>query len=105
MSARVQHNSQNASLTLPREPTDLDDGLLTEGEAGQLKLNADWVVLSACNTVAGDKPGAEAPSGLARVFFYADARALLVLHWAVGSAAATRLTTTTFDSLKADRAG
>jgi CHAT domain-containing protein len=35
----------------------------------QLKLNADWVVLSACNTAAGDKPGAEASSGLARAFF------------------------------------
>jgi hypothetical protein len=30
---------------------------------------ADWVVLSACNTIAGDKPGAEALSGLARAFF------------------------------------
>jgi CHAT domain-containing protein/tetratricopeptide (TPR) repeat protein len=89
-------------LTLPREPTDLDDGLLTASEVGQLKLNADWVVLSACNTVAGDRPGAEALSGLARAFFYAGARALLVSHWAVDSAAATRLTTTTFDNLKTD---
>jgi CHAT domain-containing protein len=47
----------------------------------QLKLNADWVVLSAWNTAAGDKPGAEAQSGLARAFFYAGARALLVSHW------------------------
>jgi CHAT domain-containing protein len=37
-------------------------------EVAQLKLNADWVVLSACNTAAGDKPGAEALSGLARAF-------------------------------------
>ncbi len=68
----------------------------------QLKLNADWVVLSACNTIAGDKPGAEALSGLARSFFYAGARALLVSHWSVASDAATRLTTSTFDILKAD---
>jgi CHAT domain-containing protein len=67
-----------------------------------LKLNADWVVLSACNTIAGDKPGAEALSGLARSFFYAGARALLVSHWAVDSQAATRLTTSTFDILKSD---
>ena len=60
------------------------------------------MVLSACNTIAGDKPGAEALSGLARSFFYAGARALLVSHWAVDSAAATRLTTSTFDRLKAD---
>ena len=58
------------------------------------------MVLSACNTIAGDKPGAEALSGLARAFFYAGVRALLVSHWAVASEAATRLTTATFDRLK-----
>ena len=90
-------------LSIPKQPTEFDDGLLTSSEVAQLKLNADWVVLSACNTIAGDKPGAEALSGLARSFFYAGARALLVSHWAVDSEAATRLTTSTFDRLKADR--
>lgn len=90
------------ALSLPNKPTDLDDGLLTASEVAQLKLNADWVVLSACNTIAGDKPGAEALSGLARSFFYAGARALLVTHWAVNSHAATVLTTSTFDILKSD---
>ena len=89
-------------LSLPQQPTDLDDGLLTASEVAQLKLNADWVVLSACNTIAGDKPGAEALSGLARAFFYAGARALLVSHWAVSSEAATRLSILTFERLKAD---
>ena len=88
-------------LSIPAQPSDLDDGLLTASEVAQLRLNADWVVLSACNTVAGGKPGAEALSGLARAFFYAGARALLVSHWAVDSAAATRLTTSTFDMLAA----
>ena len=68
----------------------------------QLKLNADLVVLSACNTIAGDRPGAEALSGLARAFFYAGARALLISHWAAESTAAMRLTTSTFDVMKAD---
>jgi CHAT domain-containing protein len=90
------------ALSIPRLPTATDDGLLTASEVAQLKLNADWVVLSACNTIAGDRPGAEALSGLARAFFYAGARALLVSHWAVDSAAATRLTTTTFDKIRAD---
>ncbi|MCP3373167.1 CHAT domain-containing tetratricopeptide repeat protein [Bradyrhizobium cajani] len=88
------------ALTIPNQPSDLDDGLLTASEVAQLKLNADWVVLSACNTIAGDRPGAEALSGLARSFFYAGARALLVSHWAVDSEAATRLTTSTFALLK-----
>jgi tetratricopeptide (TPR) repeat protein/CHAT domain-containing protein len=90
------------ALTLPAKPTELDDGLLTASEVAQLKLNADWVVLSACNTAAGDTPGAEALSGLARAFFYAGARALLVSHWSVDSEAATRLTTATFDIMKRD---
>ena len=88
------------ALTIPEKPSETDDGLLTASEITQLKLNADWVVLSACNTIAGDKPGAEALSGLARAFFYAGSRALLVSHWAVDFAAATRLTTTTFELLK-----
>lgn len=88
------------ALSIPDQPTEFDDGLLTASEVAQLKLNADWVVLSACNTIAGDKPGAEALSGLARSFFYAGARALLVSHWAVDSEAATRLTISTFELLK-----
>jgi CHAT domain-containing protein len=88
------------ALSIPDQPSELDDGLLTASEVAQLKLNADWVVLSACNTIAGDKPGAEALSGLARSFFYAGARALLVSHWAVDSETATRLSTATFDLLK-----
>jgi CHAT domain-containing protein/Flp pilus assembly protein TadD len=87
-------------LTFPLTPTEHDDGLLTASKiATELKLNADWAVLSACNTMAGDKPGAEALSGLARAFFYAGARALLVSHWAVDSKAATRLAIATFDAM------
>lgn len=90
------------ALTLPQQPNSVDDGLLTASEVAQLSLNADWVVLSACNTMAGDKPGADALSGLARAFFYAGARALLVSHWSVDSAAATRLTTSTFGKIAAE---
>ena len=89
-------------LTPPDNGTEEDDGLLTASEIAQLKLDADWVILSACNTASGDKPGAEGLSGLAKAFFYAGARALLVSHWPVESTAATQLTTTMFDELKAD---
>jgi CHAT domain-containing protein len=85
-------------LTIPQVPTALDDGLLTASKiAAGLKLDADWAVLSACNTVAGDKPGAEALSGLARAFFYAGARALLVSHWAVDSKSAAQIAIATFN--------
>ena len=78
-----------------------DDGFLTASEITTLKLDADWVVLSACNTAGPQDEGAEALSGLARAFFYAGARALLVSHWAVGSDAAVKLTTRAFAELKA----
>jgi CHAT domain-containing protein/tetratricopeptide (TPR) repeat protein len=90
------------ALTIPNEPSTLDDGLLTASEVAQLKLNADWVVLSACNTAASDKPGAEALSGLARAFFYAGARALLVSEWAVDTEGAKQLITSTFDIMRSD---
>jgi CHAT domain-containing protein len=86
-------------LTIPEKPTELDDGLLTASEVAQLKLNADWVVLSACNTAAEDKPGAEALSGLARAFFYAGARSLVVSHWEVDSQATVQLMTGMFQAI------
>jgi len=90
-------------LTPPAQPTEHDDGLLTASEVIQLKLDADWVVLSACNTAAGTGDlNSEALSGLARAFFYAGARALLVSHWAVDSQAAVSLVTKSFDALKGD---
>ena len=93
-------------LTLPAVPLERDEGLLTASKiATELKLNADWAVLSACNTMAGDRPGAEALSGLARAFFYAGARALLVSHWAVDSRAAAQLTVATFDLISTAHVG
>jgi CHAT domain-containing protein len=67
-----------------------------------LKLNADFVVLSACNTAAGDKPGAEALSGLAQAFFYAGARSLIVSNWDVDSESTVALMTGLFEALKSD---
>jgi CHAT domain-containing protein len=52
----------------------VDDGLLTATEIATLRMDADWVILSACNTAAGGANEAEALSGLARAFFYAKAR-------------------------------
>ena len=81
-------------LTPPTTGSVEDDGLLTASEVAQLKLNADLVILSACNTAAPDgTPGADALSGLAKAFFYAGSRALLVSHWQTFSEAAVSLTT------------
>jgi CHAT domain-containing protein/Tfp pilus assembly protein PilF len=90
------------ALSMPEKPNDFDDGLLTASEIAQLKLDADWAVLSACNTAAEDKPGAEALSGLARAFFYAGARSLIVSHWSVSDEATARLMIGTFRSSARD---
>ncbi len=89
-------------LSLPEKPTEFDDGLLTASEVAQLKLNADWVVLSACNTAAAEKPGAEALSGLGRAFFYAGARSLVASHWEVETQSAVALMVGTFSAFAAD---
>ncbi len=74
-----------------------DDGLLTASDIALLRLNADLVVLSACNTAGGDaRLGGEALSGLAESFFFAGARSLLVSHWQVPSAPTVRLMTGLF---------
>ena len=64
-------------------------------------LDADWVVLSACNTGSGDGAGAEAISGLGLAFFYAGSRALLVSLWPVETTSARHLTTGIFASHQA----
>ncbi len=89
-------------LTPPQKASQKDDGLLTASEIARLKLNADWVIMSACNTAAGGKVGGEALSGLARAFFYAGARALLVSHWYVNSQATVKLITTAFAEIEKD---
>ncbi|MDB2420863.1 CHAT domain-containing protein, partial [Paracoccaceae bacterium] len=86
-------------LTPPAAGSDLDDGLLKASEVAQLKLNADMVLLSACNTASGENLGAEGLSGLARAFIYAGARSLLVSHWSVDSGSAAELTTGLFEAL------
>jgi CHAT domain-containing protein len=90
-------------LTPPVMGTEADDGYLSASEIAGLKLDADWVILSACNTGAGGAEGAEALSGLARAFFYAGARALLVSHWAVDSESTVKLITTTVNWMSADK--
>lgn len=79
------------ALSAPALSDSDGDGLLTMEEILSLKLDADWVVLSACNTAAGAGAGAEAASGLGRAFFYAGTRALLVTNWSVHSQSAREL--------------
>ncbi len=90
------------ALSAPDVSGTQGDGLLTMEEILALKLNADWVVLSACNTAAGSGAGAEAASGLGLAFFYAGTRALLVTNWSVHSQSARELTSDLFARQAAD---
>jgi CHAT domain-containing protein len=74
------------------------DGVLAASEIASFKLNADLVVLSACNTAAsgGTGFGGGALEGLADSFFNAGARAVLASHWEVPSAATQKLMTLVF---------
>ncbi len=96
-------NEPGLILTPPQQPSAEDDGYLSASEIAGLKLDADWVILSACNTASGSSEGAEALSGLARAFFYAQARALLVSHWEVNSGATVKLITAAAGSMAQDR--
>ncbi len=92
------------ALTVPEIATADDDGLLQASEIAGLKLDAEWVVLSACNTASSQGPGAEALSGLAQAFFYAGARSLVVSHWDVSDDATATLMADVF-KVKASAAG
>jgi len=92
------------ALTPPEEASEDDDGLLQMGEVLGLELNADWVVLSACNTASGDESLAnEGLTGLTQAFFYAGSRALLVSLWPVESTSTQQLTTAMFSAAKQDQ--
>ncbi|MGB8738082.1 MAG: CHAT domain-containing tetratricopeptide repeat protein [Rhodomicrobium sp.] len=90
-------------LTPPATASGADDGYLSASKIAALKLDADWVILSACNTAAGDATNADALSGLARAFFYAGARALLVSHWSVDSQATVKLITGALGRMTIDK--
>ena len=87
-------------LTPPsNRPTSMEsDGLLSASEIANLRLNADLVVLSACNTAAsgGSALGGGALEGLADSFFAAGARSVLASHWEVPSASTQKLMTRVF---------
>ena len=90
------------AMSMPREPG--ESPLLVLDDVLSMKLNADWVVLSACNTASDDGRAEEALSGLARGFFFAGARAVLVTHWAVETRSAQELVTRTFVEFTKDPA-
>lgn len=90
-------------FTPPARASSLDDGVLSASEVAELRMKADWVILSACNTATPDENSAsESLSSLARGFLYSGAKAVLASHWEVNDAAAVALTS---EALRAYRRG
>lgn len=60
-----------------------EDGMLRSSEIFGMNLNADMVVLSACNTGLGKVVDGEGMLGMQRSFFYAGASTVVVSLWNV----------------------
>ncbi|HEV2676329.1 MAG TPA: CHAT domain-containing tetratricopeptide repeat protein [Aliidongia sp.] len=103
MAGELKGLTEPALVLTPNQGANPDDGLLRASEIAQLHFDADWVVLSACNTAAaGGETTTESLSGLARAFFYAGSRSILVSHWPVNSGASVFLTTAAVQSVVDD---
>lgn len=96
------HSEPALVLTPPAADQADDDGLLTASEAALLNIDADWVILSACDTAAADQPQAAAYTGLARAFLFAGARNVVASHWPVRDDVSERIT---LGLVRATRAG
>ncbi len=94
------------ALTPPAKVASTEDnGLLDASEIATLKLNADFVVLSACNTASPDgRLGGDSLSGLTRAFFYAGARSVYASSFPVPSDQTAELTSAMFAALAAEPA-
>jgi CHAT domain-containing protein/predicted negative regulator of RcsB-dependent stress response len=68
-----------------------DDGLLEAWEIMDLRLNADLVILSACETAGGRVSQGEGMIGLAWAFLVAGSRSLIASEWKAESASSTQL--------------
>jgi CHAT domain-containing protein len=88
-------------LVLARTPADQDDGVLEAWELMKLDLQADLVVLSACETARGRVGAGEGVMGLTWALFVAGSPTTVVSQWSVESASTTRLMLTFHGALKA----
>nr|WP_239018881.1 CHAT domain-containing tetratricopeptide repeat protein [Sphingobium terrigena] len=102
VSGQMEGVTEPALVLSPPAPGTGDDGLLTASEVAAMRIGADWVILSACNTAAGDSAQAPAYSGLAQAFRYAGAGSLLVSHWPVRDDASAFVT---LETVKATNGG
>jgi len=84
----------------PPDESSNEDGLLKMSEIMSLDTNAKLVVLSACNTAAGDEVGSGGFSGLAKSFFMSGSKSVLVSNWYVETYSAKEIIINLFKNLK-----
>ena len=102
--ANEWENLDEPALVLTPTPNDSAyDGLLTASEIRELNFNADLIVLSACNTAAGDGESDEGLSGLASAFIFAGAKSVMASHWSIESNTTKNLMSNFFYNLTSDR--
>jgi CHAT domain-containing protein len=80
-------------MSAPLRADSAKDAFLASDEVQELKMDADLVIVSACNTAGPGGAAGESLSGLARAFFFAGTRGLLVTHWSVDDDSAEFITT------------
>jgi CHAT domain-containing protein len=102
--SELRCQSEPAIITSdPAGATDASHALLTASNVMQLDLDANLVILSACNSGGpGGSTAGESLSGLARAFFFAGARALMVTHWSVNDQVAAYLVAGVLQRMRAD---
>ena len=100
ISGAIQGINEPFLVLSPPSNSSSEDGLLTMSEIMSFDTNADLVVLSACNTAAGDEPGSEGFSGLSKSFFMSGAKSVLVSNWYVETYSAKEIVISLFKNLK-----
>jgi CHAT domain-containing protein len=96
-----QPRPEQSGLVLALDDDAAEDGVLTMPEIFRLDLNADLVVLSACESGTGKLVWGEGVFGLARAFFYAGASSLVVSLWQVSDRSTADLMTAFYERLDA----
>ncbi|MBS0644116.1 MAG: CHAT domain-containing protein [Proteobacteria bacterium] len=97
---RCQAEPAVLTSTPPNAPN-ASAAMLTASQIQQMELDAELVILAACNTGGANGAAGESLSGLARAFFFAGARSLLVTHWEANDATTLYLTALFLGNLNA----
>jgi CHAT domain-containing protein len=92
-----------SGIILAQDTSIIEDGVLYAGEVYGLQLDAESVILSACETGLGKQVRGEGIIGLTRGFLYAGARSVVVSLWQVADESTSKLMQDMFKRLSEDK--